>query len=239
MSTETIDISNIRHIAIIMDGNRRWAKLNKKRGFGHEVGVETLVKISKYLKNIGIEYLTVYAFSRENWKRTEEEIGLLMKLFKEYAGKIINKSVEGLEDVRIKFIGSKDKLNAELLDLIDNVEEKTKNNSGLNLDVCFNYSGRQEIVDAAKRVVNDISNGVAKLEDINEDTFKNYLYDSDAPYPDLVIRTGGELRLSNFLLWQVGYAEFYSTAKYWPDFSEEDVDIAIADFNNRKRRLGK
>ncbi len=222
-----------------MDGNRRWAKLNSKETFGHDVGAETLTKIAKYLKSIGVKYMTVYAFSKENWKRTKEEVSYLMNLFKDYANKIINKSVEELENVRVRFIGSDEKLSNELLELIRKVEEKTKNNSDLQLDICFNYSGRQEIVDAAKKIASGVSNNIIKLDDVNEDTFKNYLYDSEAPYPDLVIRTGGEMRLSNFLLWQIGYAEFYSTKKYWPEFSENDINDAIVDFNNRKRNLGK
>lgn len=240
MDTKVIDTNNIKHIAIIMDGNRRWAKLNNRNSaFGHETGAKTLSKMAKYLKNIGIKYMTVYAFSRENWQRTKEEVGFLMNLFKKYASDIIAKSVDELENIKIKFIGSKDKLDVELLSLIKKVEEKTKNNSGLQLDICFNYSGRQEIVDATKKICNDVSNGIVELETIDENTFKNYLYSPDIPYPDLVIRTGGEMRLSNFLLWQVGYSEFYSTEKYWPDFSEVDINDAIINFNNRKRNLGK
>lgn len=240
MNTVKLDTTNLKHVAIIMDGNRRWAKLNgQNSAFGHETGSKTLLKIAKYLKSIGIKYMTVYAFSRENWQRTKEEIGFLMNLFKKYANDILAKSIDELENIRIKFVGSKDKLDVELLNLIKKVEEKTENNSEFQLDICFNYSGRQEIIDAVKNIVTDVVSCNTKLENIDENTFKNYLYDPNIPYPDLVIRTGGEMRLSNFLLWQVGYAEFYSTEKYWPDFSEVDVNDAIINFNNRKRNLGK
>lgn len=240
MENKNINTENIRHIAIIMDGNRRWAKAKgETQMFGHKNGAETLIKIAKYAKSIGIKYMTVYAFSKENWSRSKEEVNFLMKLLKTYAEDILKKTREELDNVKIKFIGNLEVVEKDIVKLIKDVENATENNNDFQLDVCFSYSGRQEIIDAIKNIISDINIDKFNINDLNESSFKNYLYDSSAPYPDLVIRTAGEMRLSNFLLWQIGYSEFYSTQKFWPEFSERDLDEAINSFNNRKRNNGK
>lgn len=236
----SIDATNIKHIAIIMDGNRRWARLRGETPmFGHKNGAETLIKIGKYAKSIGIKYMTVYAFSKENWGRKKEEVNFLMKLLTKYAKDILNKTRDELENTKIKFIGNLTDVDVNIVKLIKDVEKATRDNTDFQLDICFSYSGRQEIIDAIKKIVSDINIDKLNINSLNEDNFGNYLYDSEAPYPDLVIRTAGEMRLSNFLLWQVGYAEFYSTKKFWPEFDESDLDEAINNFNNRKRNNGK
>ena len=232
--------STIQHVAFIMDGNRRWAaQRNQPPMVGHENGCETLMRVVKHAKHIGVKYITVYAFSKENWQRTKQEVDFLMKLLKSYSSELLIKTREELEDVKIRFIGHLDSLDDEAKQLIEEVHKLTEKNSSLQLDICMSYSGRQEIVDAVKLIINDISSEKMSLDDLNEDIFKKYLYDPEAPYPDLIVRTAGEMRLSNFLLWQVGYSEFYSTSKLWPDFTEEDFDVAIENFHQRKRNIGK
>ena len=226
-----------KHIAIIMDGNRRWAKeqgLDYRKG--HQAGADTVEKIVTYANEIGLKYLTVYAFSTENWKRTEEEVGALMLLFNKFLDKYIK--IADTKNVKIKFIGDRTALSKSLADKMAKAEERTKNNSGLLFSVGINYGGRDEIIHAVKNISEDVKNGKIKSEDITTDLFSNYLYTAGMPDPDLVIRTSGEMRTSNFLPWQIVYSEFLFLDKYWPDFSEEDLDNAIEAYQKRNRKFG-
>lgn len=226
-----------KHIAIIMDGNRRWAK---ERGlatqFGHKAGAETLEKIAVYANELGIKYLTVYAFSTENWKRTEEEIGALMLLLENYLDKFLNK--ESLRNIRIRVLGDVEALSDSLKQSIYKIIDKSKNNTGLTLNIAFNYGGRSEIVRAVKNISEKVKNNEIDIEDINENIISDNLYTAGELEPDLLIRPGGELRISNFLLWQLAYTEFLFIDKYWPDFSEEDLLQAIKTYEKRNRKFG-
>ncbi len=226
-----------KHIAIIMDGNRRWAK---ERGLdpklGHKEGAENLKRIARYANKLGIQYLTVYAFSTENWKRTKEEVGALMLLLQKYVKDLLASS--DLENIKINVIGDISKLDSTLQRSIKKVMEKTKDNTGLTLNIAFNYGGRDEIVKAMQKVGQKLQNNEIKLEDITEDLISNSLYTAGQPDPDLLIRPGGEQRISNYLLWQLAYTEFLFVSKYWPEFSEQDLDEAIETFTNRNRKFG-
>lgn len=218
------------HIAIIMDGNGRWA--NKRflpRSVGHSEGAKNLEKILTYANKIGIKYLTVYAFSTENWKRSEEEVSTLMGLFKNY----IKNEEKNFMINNIKFMvsGREENIPLNLLKAIRALEEKTFNNTGIVLNLAFNYGGRAEIIDAVNKI---ISSGE---KEITEENFKKYLY-KDIPDPELMIRTSGEYRISNFLLWQIAYSELYITEKLWPDFDEEELNKAILSYTKRDRRFG-
>ena len=226
-----------KHIAIIMDGNRRWARekgLDPK--LGHKAGAETLEKIASYANEIGLRYLTVYAFSTENWKRTKEEVGALMILLKTYIEKFLNK--DSLRNIRIRVLGNIDGLDEGLRNSINKIVENSKENTGLTLNIAFNYGGRDEIVRAVKNISGKVKNDEISLEDINEDLVSKNLYTCDEPDPDLLIRPGGELRISNFLLWQLAYTEFLFVDKYWPDFSKKDLLNAIEVFEKRNRKFG-
>ena len=226
-----------KHIAIIMDGNRRWAK---ERGLdpklGHKEGAENLKRIARYANKLGIQYLTVYAFSTENWKRTKEEVGALMLLLQKYVKDLLASS--DLENIKINVIGDISKLDSTLQRSIKKVMEKTKDNTGLTLNIAFNYGGRDEIVKAMQKVGQKLQNNEIKLEDITEDLISNSLYTAGQPDPDLLIRPGGEQRISNYLLWQLAYTEFLFVSKYWPEFSEQDLEEAIKTFTSRNRKFG-
>ncbi len=225
------------HIAIIMDGNRRWAKergLNKN--LGHKEGAETLKKITRHAHKIGIKYLTVYAFSTENWKRSEEEVSSLMILLKKYLKDLIT-SVD-TENVKIKIFGHIEALPKDLQEDIEKAIEKTKENTGLTLCIAFNYGGRDEIIRAVRDIAKDIEIKKIKTDDINENLIQNYLYTKNIPDPDLVIRTSGEIRLSGFLPWQSVYSELIFISKYWPDFNEKDLEEAIDTYEKRNRNFG-
>ena len=225
------------HIAIIMDGNRRWAKQkNLEIKLGHKKGADNLENIAKYCNKIGVKYLTVYAFSTENWKRTKEEVGALMLLLQNYLD-IFAKTADS-ENIRIKMIGNREGLSEGLLKKIDNTIETTKNNTGLTLNIAFNYGGRDEIVNAVKNIASKVKDGNINIEDINENLISDNLYTKDIPDPDLMIRTSGEIRTSGFLPWQLVYTEFYFTNKLWPDFSTEDLDDAILEYSKRTRKFG-
>ena len=226
-----------KHIAIIMDGNRRWAKQNNLNyKIGHKKGAETLEKIAKYANKIGLKALTAYAFSTENWKRSEEEVGALMLLLRNYLDRF-SKDCD-VENIRINIIGNINVLEEGLKNSIINAMEKTKNNTGVVLNIAINYGGRDEITRAVKKIAEEITENRIKPEDINEQLISNYLDTKNQPEPDLIIRTGGEIRLSNFLTWESVYSEFLFMEKYWPDFTEEDLDNAINVFQNRKRNFG-
>ena len=226
-----------KHIAIIMDGNRRWAK---ERGLdpklGHKEGADNLKRIAKYANKIGIQYLTVYAFSTENWKRTKEEVGALMVLLQKYVEDFLNDTSKN--NIRIKILGDITRLDEGLQKSIQKIVEATANCTGLTLNIAFNYGGRDEIVKAVKKIAKQVQDKEISIEDINEDLVSNSLYTAGQPEPDLLIRPGGEQRISNYLLWQLAYTEFLFIPKYWPDFSEQDLDEAIQIFENRNRKFG-
>ncbi len=227
------------HIAIIMDGNRRWARKRLlPTNMGHKEGAQRLEDIARYCKKIGVRYLTVYAFSTENWKRSEEEVGYLMNLLADSIADF-DKRFEG-DDIAIRLIGDINGLPPKLKDGIRHIEEKTKDKSGLTVNVAINYGGRAEIINATKRIAEDLKKGIiANAEDINEEMLSNYMYTKNSPDPDLIIRTAGEIRMSGFLTWQGVYSEMYFTDVLWPDFKEAELDKAIDEFNNRKRNFGK
>ena len=235
------DIINMQalpeHVAIIMDGNRRWAKKNNlNTPQGHKEGAENLKRIAKFANKIGIKHLTVYAFSTENWKRSQEEVGAIMKLLKFYLLDFFNWSDE---NIKINVLGRIAELPKDLKDQIHKIEEKTKNNTGLVLNICFNYGGRDEIVTATKNIAQKVLDGELKIEDINEKLFSNYLYTANQPDPDLLIRTSGEERISNFLPWQISYSEFVFTDKFWPEYNEQEFLNSIQIYQKRTRRFGE
>ncbi len=226
-----------KHIAIIMDGNRRWAK--KKMlpvKMGHKEGAETLKKVVRYANKRGIQYITVYAFSTENWKREKEEVDSLMALLENYLDAFSKEA--DTENIVIRVIGRRKELSQNLLDKIDNVVESTKNNTGIIFTIALNYGGRDEVVNAIRTIAQDIKENKVLPENINEELISNYLYTKGMPDPDLMIRTSGELRTSNFLPWQLVYSEFLFLDKLWPDFTEEDLEDAIQVFTKRNRKFG-
>lgn len=235
--SKIVDVENLpEHIAIIMDGNRRWAKANNlDTATGHKEGAENLKRIAKYANRIGIKYLTVYAFSTENWKRTKDEVGAIMKLMKFY---IIDFFKSYDENIRVRIIGKAEGVPTDLYKEMKKVEENTKNNTGLVLNIAFNYGGRDEIVTATKNIAQLVKEGKMSIEDIDEDLISDYLYTAGQPDPDLLIRTSGEERISNFLPWQISYSEFVFTDTYWPAFSNNDLLEAIATYQKRTRRFG-
>jgi undecaprenyl diphosphate synthase len=226
-----------KHIAIIMDGNGRWAKKkNLPRTAGHKAGVETIREIVKECNSLGVKCLTLYAFSTENWKRPKDEVGTLMKLLVEY---LRNEFEElNLNDVVINHIGDITKLPAVCQSELKDAYERTKDNKGLVLNLALNYGGRDEIVRAFKKLNKDIAYGKLDIDDISDEILSNYMYTKGMCDPDLLIRTSGEKRLSNFLLWQLAYAEFWFTDIHWPDFTKETLRQAIYDYQNRDRRFG-
>ena len=226
-----------KHIAIIMDGNRRWAKKRMLPvKLGHKEGAETLKKIVRYANKIGIGYITVYAFSTENWKREKEEVEALMSLLENYLDDFAKEA--DTENIVIRVIGRRKELSDSLLKKIDQTVERTKNNTGTIFTIALNYGGRDEIVNAIKGIANDVKDGVLNIDSISEELVSNYMYTKNMPDPDLMIRTSGELRTSNFLPWQLVYSEFLFVDKYWPDFSEEDIDNAVEVYRKRNRKFG-
>ena len=225
------------HIAIILDGNRRWAKgkmLPAK--LGHKQGAETLKKIVLYANTIGVKNLTVYAFSTENWKRSEEEVSALMGLLASYLEEF-SKSAN-TENIRIRVFGDITALEEKLQKSINEATTRTENNSGLSFNVCLNYGGRAEILKSAKEIAYEVKNNSLNIDDIDENIFENHLYTNGLPDPDLMIRTSGELRTSGFLLWQLAYTEFIFLDKMWPDFEEKDLDYCIEEYQKRNRKFG-
>ena len=219
-----------KHVAIIMDGNGRWAeKRHMPRFMGHREGAKRIKKLIIHAGNVGVKYLSVYAFSTENWKRPQKEVDTLMDLFQKYLKAEAKNMLR--DNIRLIVSGRKEKVSPKLLKQIAEVEELTKDNDGLTFNICFNYGGRAEIVDAINEIIEKGE------KNITEESFRKYLY-SDIPDPELVIRTSGEFRISNFLLWQLAYSEIYVTDTLWPDFNEEEFDKAIDNFNSRDRRFG-
>ena len=232
------EITNIpEHIAIIMDGNRRWAReKGKEVSEGHKAGAENLEKIAKYANKIGVKILTVYAFSTENWKRSEKEVSALMILLKNYLKKFSKDANK--ENIRIKILGNIDNLENGLKKSINEAIEKTKNCTGLTVNIAFNYGGRDEITRAVKNIAEKVLKNEITTDNITEQLISDNLDTKNQNDPDLLIRPGGELRVSNFLPWQLVYSEFYFIDKYWPDFSEEDLNKAIKEFEKRNRKFG-
>lgn len=226
-----------KHIAIMMDGNGRWAKRKfMPRTFGHRQGGKTLENICKDTYDLGVEYLTIYAFSTENWSRPKGEVEGLMKLLKEYFNSSIETSIKN--NMRVKIIGNIKKLDNEFQSSIINLEKATANCTGLKFQLALNYGGKDEIIRTTQKIVLECLNNKLDASAINEDLFASHMDTSDIPEPDLFIRTGGEKRLSNFLLWEMAYTELYFTDVLWPDFKKDDLKKAICDFSKRDRRYG-
>lgn len=226
-----------RHVALILDGNGRWAK---KRGLprtmGHKEGCKTVEKTVEIAARMGIEYLTVYGFSTENWKRSAEEVGALMQLFRYYMVRLLKIAKEN--NVRVKMIGDRRRFDEDIIEGINRLERETKENTGLTFVIAVNYGARDEITRAASRLAADCVQGRVKPEEITEDILSSYLDTAGMPDPDLLIRTSGEIRLSNYLLWQLAYTEIYVTDCLWPDFNEEELKRAVVQYNKRERRFG-
>lgn len=236
--TDIVKAANLQHIAIIMDGNRRWAKeKNLPSAFGHKKGVDALKAAMRACDDFGVKYLTVYAFSTENWNRKKEEVDFLMNLL----GETIKNELKEMHEngVVINFIGDLKKLSSKLQEILAHAVEVTKNNTGVHLQIAFNYGSRDEIVHAAKLIAEKVKNGNIRPEEITEEMISQNLYTKDIPDPDLLIRTGGEMRVSNYLLWQIAYSEFLVTKRYWPEFDKNALSEAIIEFNHRQRRYGK
>lgn len=236
--TDIVKAANLQHIAIIMDGNRRWAKeKNLPSAFGHKKGVDALKAAMRVCDDFGVKYLTVYAFSTENWNRKKEEVDFLMNLL----GETIKNELKEMHEngVVINFIGDLTKLSSKLQEILAHAVEVTKNNTGVHLQIAFNYGSRDEIVHAAKLIAEKVKNGNIRPEEITEEMISQNLYTKDIPDPDLLIRTGGEMRVSNYLLWQIAYSEFLVTKRYWPEFDKNALSEAIIEFNHRQRRYGK
>lgn len=225
-----------RHIAIILDGNGRWARRKGlPRTAGHMAGAETFRRIATYCRSIGVQYLTVYAFSTENWKRPEEEVGTIMKLLGRYLQEAI--STMEKDHIRMKVFGDLSRLSPELQKMVERTDEISHHYQGFQANICLNYGGRDEIVRAAQRYAEDLAAGRTEGE-LTEEEFGSYLYSAGIPDPDLLIRPGGEMRISNFLLWQCAYSEFYFSDVLWPDFTPAELDKAIAEYARRDRRFG-
>lgn len=230
--------SPINHIAFIMDGNRRWAKQhNLPIAAGHRKGAETLIEIAKAVKKFGIKFMTVYAFSTENWERSESEVKTLMDLLRNYLSGGFKELQEN--DVRIIFIGERYMLAEDIQQKMAQIENETCSNKSVTLCVALSYGSRQEIVYAAKEIANKVVKGELKIDDIDIKNFADNLYTRNMPDPDLVVRTSGEQRISNYLLWQTAYSEFYFSDKLWPDFSAKELQNIIEDYSKRERRYGK
>lgn len=230
--------NQLNHIAVIMDGNGRWAtKRGLPRTAGHKKGAEVVVQIAKAAKEFGIKYLTLYAFSTENWKRSPEEIGALMQLLRQY----LDKNFKELEqnDVKIRFIGERYMLDADIVEKMERLEQNTAENKSLVLQIALSYGSRQEILNTAKKIAERVKNGDMQPQDIDEQTFSAMLYTGGVPDPDLLIRTSGEQRISNYLLWQIAYSELFFTKTLWPDFAKEEFKSIIENYQTRERRYGK
>ena len=226
-----------QHVAIILDGNGRWAKKRGlPRSMGHAEGCKTVERIVQDADSLGIRYLTVYGFSTENWKRDEKEVGALIQLFRFYMVRLLRMAKEN--NVRVRMIGERSRFDADIVEGLDRLERETAGNTGLVFTIAINYGGRDEVVRAAKRIAGLVKEGKLSEEEINEELFSSFLDTEGLPDPDLLIRTGGELRLSNYLLWQCAYTEIYVTDCLWPDFNKEELEKAVLSYQGRDRRYG-
>lgn len=226
-----------KHIAFIMDGNGRWAKKRlMPRSYGHKNGCEAIIRVLRACRDFNINYVSLYAFSTENWKRSEEEVSYLMNLLDEYFTKYLNKLVEG--NIKVIISGFTENLPNGVKKVIDNIQNATKNNNGQVLNLCFNYGSQKEIVRATKLIVKDVLDGKLKVDDINENTISNNLFTKGLPDVDFMVRSSGEQRISNFLLYQIAYAELYFIDAYWPDFDKNIVYECLKEYEKRQRRFG-
>ncbi len=225
------------HVAVILDGNGRWAKKrHMPRTYGHKVGSQVVEDMLDIVDKTGVKYFTVYAFSTENWKRSQEEVSTLMGILRWYLKDCVKKSMKN--NVRCRVIGRREELSPDIVESINNLEEKTKNNTGLNFTIAINYGGRDEITRAVKKIARKVEQGEMRAEDITEQTISDCLDTWELPDPDLLIRTSGEERLSNYLPWQLAYTEFYFTDTLWPDFNRDELIKAFEKYNRRERRFG-
>ncbi|NNV01837.1 isoprenyl transferase [Brevibacillus sp. MCWH] len=238
-NTTELDLSGQipHHVAVIMDGNGRWAKKrNLPRVAGHRAGMKTVKEVVKAADEIGVQYLTMYAFSTENWKRPRDEVDFLMRLPQEFLSTELEELVE--RNVRVRMVGSREQLPPYTIQALETAEHRTRNNTGLQLNFALNYGARKEIVEAVKDIAARLQAGEIDLEQLNEDVISRHLYTSEIPDPDLLIRTSGEIRLSNFMLWQLAYTELWFTEVLWPDFTREHFYQAIVEYQGRARRYG-
>ena len=234
---ESLGLSIPGHVAVILDGNGRWAKKrHMPRTYGHKVGSQVVEDMLSVVDDLGVKYFTVYAFSTENWKRSTEEVSTLMGILRTYLKDCVKKSMKN--NVRCRVIGRREELSDDIVDSIINLEEKTKNNTGLNFTIAINYGGRDEITRAVKKIAAKVKSGEISCDDITEETISCYLDTWELPDPDLLIRSSGEQRLSNYLPWQLAYTEFYFTDTLWPDFNREEMIKAFEWDNKRERRFG-
>ncbi|MEZ4330257.1 MAG: isoprenyl transferase [Myxococcota bacterium] len=238
MTTPEISLARVpRHVAIIMDGNGRWATARgQSRNAGHRAGIESVRDVIRAARDLGVEYLTLYAFSIENWNRPRTEVSVLMSLLEEYLERELDEVMQ--HDGRVRTIGRLDRLPASTRRAVERAVARTAGNRGMQVTFALSYGGRAEIVDAARRIARDVESGKLDCESLDEKGFAQYLYAPDLPDPDLLIRTGGEQRVSNFLLWQIAYAELHLSARMWPEFRRADLEAAILDYQNRERRFG-
>ncbi len=235
MSTENLKIP--QHIAIIMDGNGRWAKQKRMpRNYGHMQGSKRVEDICRAAHELGVKYLTIYAFSTENWSRPADEVKALMKILRDYLKESVKKASEN--NMRVRVIGDRERLDEDIRASIEHLEEVSAGNTGLNFQIALNYGGRDEMLRAIRRIATECKDGQLSIEDIDEKLFASYLDTSDIPEPDFMIRTSGEQRLSNFLLWQTAYSEFYFPEVLWPDFDKKELKKAIEEYTKRDRRFG-
>ena len=234
---ESLGLSIPGHVAVILDGNGRWAKKrHMPRTYGHKVASQVVEDMLSVVDDLGVKYFTVYAFSTENWKRSTEEVSTLMGILRTYLKDCVKKSMKN--NVRCRVIGRREELSDDIVDSIINLEEKTKNNTGLNFTIAINYGGRDEITRAVKKIAAKVKSGEISCDDITEETISGYLDTWELPDPDLLIRSSGEQRLSNYLPWQLAYTEFYFTDTLWPDFNREEMIKAFEWYNKRERRFG-
>lgn len=232
------ETNSLQHIAIIMDGNRRWAKQKRLPiAMGHRKGAQVLEQICRDAKSLGVKYLTLYAFSTENWQRDSDEVETLMGLLREYLKNDLAEIQKN--NVKIVFIGEKNMLASDIVDSMKRIENQTANNADMVLSLAVSYGSRQEILNAARQAAKLIKAGEIVIDDLDEHLFSNLLYTKDIPDPDVVVRTSGEQRVSNYLLWQMAYSEFYFTDVLWPDFNKQELEKIIKTFNTRERRYGK
>ncbi len=230
-------MEGINHVAIILDGNRRWAKARGLRPeLGHKEGARVLEEFAQECDKLGLKYLTVYCFSTENWNRAKHEVNYLMAIFEIYFKRLIENMSN--YNIKINFLGSDDKISKKLKKLKYEAMEKTKDKAGMQLNLCFNYGGRRELTETIKKISEEVKEGKISIEDITEEYISNSIYSKNIPDPDLLIRTSGEQRISNFLLWQIAYTEMLFVEKNWPDFRIEDLKEAIENFKSRNRRFG-
>ena len=230
--------NSCKHIAIIMDGNGRWAKKRgMPRSFGHKKGAENVINITRAMKESGVKYLTLYAFSTENWQRSKDEVDALMGLLREYLDKEFKEIMEN--NVKLLFIGEREMLSKDIIEKIEHLERESSKNNELTLCVALSYGSRHEIINAVKNIARNVKEGAINIEDIDASLFSSKLYTADIPDPDVLIRTSGEQRISNYLLWQLAYTELFFTDTLWPDFGKEELLDIIKKFNTRERRYGK